>query len=194
VIRVATDLMLADPQTSSQAQRSLVRVQRAGRDMEAVIEAFLILAREAEIEPQSEEFDVADVVHHEVERVRPLLAGRPVKLQVIDEARPKLYAPPNVLNVMLGNLLSNATRFTDEGLIEVKVCRNRLDIRDTGIGMSPEALARVFDPFYRVDPGRQEGKGMGLSIVRRLGDRFGWPVSLQSTPGKGTTATIRFGG
>lgn len=192
VIRVATDLMLADPTVSPQSRRSLSRIQRAGRDMESVIEAFLILAREAEIAPQSEEFEVIDVVRHEVERARSLLSGRPVELVVSDHGAPRLYAPPNVLNVMLGNLLSNAARFTAQGKIDVLVRPDRIEVHDTGIGMSSEALARVFDPFYRVDTEREGGRGMGLSIVRRLGDRFGWPVALVSAPGEGTVAIIHF--
>jgi signal transduction histidine kinase len=193
VIRVATDLMLADPDASARQQRSLLRVQRAGRDMEAVIDAFLILAREAEVEPVSEEFDVREIVAHEIERVQPLLVGRPIELGVTDEGAPHLFAPPHVLAVMVGNLLSNAVRFTDRGRIDLHLRRDGIEVRDTGIGMSPEAVARAFDPFYRADPLREEGRGMGLSIVRRLGERFGWPVSLVSTPGQGTTVQIRFG-
>lgn len=194
VIRVATDLMLTDPDTSARSQRSLMRVQRAGHDMEAVIDAFLILAREAEVAPQSESLDVAEIIHDEIERARPLLAGKPVELVVVDEGVSRMMAPPRVLNVMLGNLLSNAVRFTEEGRIEVRAGPDRIEVRDSGIGMSTEVLAKVFNPFYRVDIARDEGKGMGLSIVRRLGDRFGWPVTLQSTPGEGTVATIRFDG
>jgi signal transduction histidine kinase len=193
VIRVASDLMLADPEATPRQQRSLLRVQRAGRDMEAVIDAFLILAREAEVEPVSEEFDVREIVAHEIERVQPLLVGRPIELGVTDEGAPHLFAPPHVLAVMVGNLLSNAVRFTDRGRIDLHLRRDRIEVRDTGIGMSPEAVARAFDPFWRADPLREEGRGMGLSIVRRLGERFGWPVSLVSTPGEGTTVQIRFG-
>jgi len=192
VIRVATDLMLADPEASPRAQRSLARVQRAGRDMEAVIDAFLILAREADIAPLSEEFEVRAIVDHEVERVRPLLAGRPIELLVTDEGAPRLFAPPHVLAVMIGNLLNNAARFTDAGRIELRLTRDRIEVHDSGIGMTPEALDKAFNPFYRVDNSREEGRGMGLSIVRRLGDRFGWPVSLSSAPGLGTTAVIHF--
>ena len=72
------------------------------------------------------------------------------------------------------------------------VVHDRLMVRDTGIGMSAETLAKAFQPFYRADLSREEGKGMGLSIVRRLGDRFGWPVTLTSAPGEGTTAVIHF--
>jgi signal transduction histidine kinase len=192
VIRVASDLMLADPETSPRAKRSLARVQQAGRDMESVIEAFLILAREADVAPQSEEFEVRDIVASEVERIRPMLTGRPVEVLFHDEGGPRLVAPPHVLRVMVGNLLSNAVRFTGSGQIEVRVMPDRVVIRDSGIGMSPEVLAKAFDPFFRAEFAESDGKGMGLSIVRRLGERFGWPVSLASEPGQGTTAVIRF--
>jgi signal transduction histidine kinase len=192
VIRVAADLMLADPEANSRQLRSLTRMQRAGRDMEAVIDAFLILAREAEVEPLSEEFDVREVIAHEVERVQPMLVGRPIELAVIDEGAPKLFAPPHVLAVMVGNLLGNAVRFTDKGRIELYLTHDRIEVRDTGIGMTEDAVVKAFDPFFRADPAREEGRGMGLSIVRRLGERFGWPVSLRSEPGQGTRATILF--
>ena len=192
VIRMATDMMLDDPGISARSVRSLGRVQRASRDMEAVIDAFLILAREADIAPQSAQFDVLDIVREEVERVRPLLQDKPVSIEVREEGAPRLFAPPHVLNVMLRNLLVNAVSFTEQGQIEVCVAHDRVLVRDTGIGMSAEALARAFDPFYRADLSREEGKGMGLSIVRRLGDRFGWPVTLTSASGEGTTAVIHF--
>ncbi len=192
VIRVASDLLMADPDLPPRTQRSLQRVQLAGRDMEAVIDAFLVLAREADVAPQSEDFNVRDVVYEEVVNVRPLLAGKPVQLEVIEEASPRLHAPPRVLGVMIGNLLGNACHFTDEGRIEVRIGSDRIVVRDTGIGMSREELDKAFEPFYRADQQNPVGKGIGLSIVRRLGERFGWPVSLVSAPGEGTTATIAF--
>ncbi|HSM12009.1 MAG TPA: HAMP domain-containing sensor histidine kinase, partial [Lysobacter sp.] len=192
VIRMATDLMIEDPGISARSLRSLGRVQRASRDMEAVIDAFLILAREADIAPQSAQFDVLDIVREEVERVRPLLQDKPLTIAVREEGAPRLFAPPHVLSVMLRNLLVNAVSFTEQGRIEVCVTHDRVLVRDTGIGMSAEALAKAFEPFYRADLSREEGKGMGLSIVRRLGDRFGWPVTLTSAPAEGTTAVIHF--
>ncbi|MEZ0469387.1 sensor histidine kinase [Luteimonas salinilitoris] len=192
VVRVATDMLLADPGMPAHSNRSLRRIQRAGRDMEAVIDAFLILAREAQIAPQGEEFDVREVVLEEVDKARPLLAGKPVELRVTGDAAPRLHAPPRVLGVMLGNLLSNACVFTESGSVEVAIAEDRITVRDTGIGMSPDILQRVYDPFYRADQFAAGGKGMGLSIVRRLGERFDWPVSLDSLPGQGTTAVVRF--
>jgi signal transduction histidine kinase len=192
VIRVASDLLHEDPDLPERAQRSLARIQRAGRDMEAVIDAFLILARESDIEPQREDFEVRDVVFEEVEKVRHLLIGKPVELQVFETGGPRLHASSKVLGVMIGNLLANACTFTEQGRIDVRIEPDRVVVHDSGIGMSPDTLQRVYEPFYRADPANPATKGMGLSIVRRLGERFGWPVSLESAPGIGTTATIRF--
>jgi signal transduction histidine kinase len=191
VIRVAADLLETEPGLTPRGQRSLQRIQRASRDMETVIDAFLILAREGEIATQNDEFAVADVVAEEVEKIQSLLDGKPVQLRVVADAQPLLRAPARVLGVMLGNLLNNAAQYTDHGDIEVRIETDRISVRDTGIGMTQETLERAFDPFYRaqIDGG---GMGLGLSVVRRLGERFGWPVTLQSSPGAGTLATILF--
>ncbi len=191
VIRVASDMAMAE-ESSPRVVRSLQRIQRAGRDMEAVIDAFLILAREAEVEPQREDFDVADLVLDEAENARTLLIGKPVDLEVTCHAKPRLHAPPRVFQVVVSNLLRNACSYTDEGRIDVLVEADRVIVRDTGIGMSRDSMERVFEPFYRVDAARPRGSGLGLSIVSRLCDRFGWKIELESEIGKGTSATIRF--
>ena len=192
VIRVASDLALQEPALSPRMERSLQRIQRSGRDMEAVIDAFLILARDADIEPQREWFDVCEVVQAEAESARVLLGAKPVVLEVQCDAQPQLYAPPRVLHVVVGNLLRNACNYTDRGRIAVTIEADAVVVEDTGIGMSTEALARAFEPFYRAAPERPMGTGLGLSIVRRLCDRFGWTVVLDSIPDRGTRVAVRF--
>jgi len=194
VIRVATDMALADESLQPRMARSLRRIQRAGRDMEAVVDAFLILAREPDVAPQSEWFDVCDVVHEEAARARMLLGDKPVQLEVSCGGDPRIFAPPRVMHVVLGNLLRNACSYTDRGLVEVTVDEEYVQVRDTGIGMSPEALERAFEPFYRARPEDPMGTGLGLSIVRRLCERFGWSIELESTLDTGTTALVRFAG
>lgn len=191
VIRVASDLAMAE-ESNPRVSRALQRIQRAGRDMEAVIDAFLILAREANVEPQSEDFELTDIVQDEAEAARSLLIGKQVDLEVTCNAKPRLHAPPRVMQVVVGNLLRNACSYTDQGRIEVFVEQDRIVVRDTGLGMSEESLERAFEPFYRADPSRPNGTGLGLSIVRRLCERFGWKVELESVLGQGTTATVRF--
>ncbi len=192
VIRVASDIALAEPALSPKLERSLRRIQRAGRDMEAVTEAFLILARAEAVMPQSEDVDVADIVAYELEQAEVLLADKPVGLSARYEARPTLHAPPRVLHVVVGNLLRNACRYTNRGQIEAVVGADSVTILDTGIGMNEEALKRAFEPFFRAEPERLQGSGLGLSIVARLCARLGWKVELRSEPGHGTAATIRF--
>ncbi|NDK38209.1 sensor histidine kinase [Pseudoxanthomonas gei] len=191
VIRVASDMAMAE-ESSPRVTRSLQRIQRAGRDMEAVIDAFLILAREVDVEPQSEDFDLADIVLDEAENARSLLIGKQVDLEVTCNAKPRLHAPPRVMHVVVSNLLRNACNYTDEGRIEVILEQDRIIVRDTGVGMSEESRAHAFEPFYRADPSRPQGTGLGLSIVRKLCERFSWKVELESELGRGTAATIRF--
>ena len=192
VIRVAGDMMDGDESLSPMARRSLKRIQGAGRDMEALIEAFLILAREGDTGLPDDDFSVGNVAWEELEKSRPLLAGKPVELELHRDADLQLHAPARVFSVMLGNLLRNACHYTEQGKVVVTVRRDSVEVADSGVGMSPDELARVFEPFYRAGDGRKDGQGIGLSIVRRLSERYGWPVRLESEPGKGTTATISF--
>jgi signal transduction histidine kinase len=192
VIRVAGDMMADDASLSPTTRRSLGRIQTAGRDMEALIEAFLILAREGDTGLPDEDFAVEEVVREEMDKVRPLISGKPVELHFEQEARLELHAPVRVFSVLFGNLLRNACNYTDRGRVSVAIRRNSVVISDTGIGMSAEELARVFEPFFRAGDRLKEGQGIGLSIVRRLSDRYGWPVRLESEPGRGTIVTISF--
>ena len=191
VIRVASDIMAGDAEIPERSRRAVNRIQRAGHDMQAVIDAFFILARDAEIEAESERFDVHEVVDDEVAVARGQLGGKPVEINVVDEGGAVVDAPRRVLSLMVGNLLSNAVRFTEQGRVDVVLAPDRIEVRDTGVGMTQETLSKAFDAFYRHDRDRDDGMGIGLSIVRRLGERFGWPVELESVAGEGTVATIR---
>ena len=194
VIRVAGDMMAGDEGLSPMSKRSLLRIQGAGRDMEALIESFLILAREGDTGLPDEDFPVSEIVGEEVEKARLLLIGKPVVLDCRIESDFVLHAPARVLSVLIGNLLRNACHYTDQGRIEVVVRRGRIAIADTGVGMTPDELKRIYEPFFRGGDRSKDGQGVGLSIVRRLSERYGWPVALESEAGKGSVATIRFPG
>ena len=193
VIRVATDLIEHDEGLSPRSRRSLARIQGAAESMESLMSALLLLARDRDVPLETEEFPVREVLEHEIEKVRLLLEDKGVSLVVDVQAEPVLHAPPRVLQVMLGNLLSNALRFTDAGSVHVRLLQDRVEIEDTGIGMDAAALARAFEPFYRASIEQPLGSGLGLSIAQRLGQRCGWPLQLSSVPGQGTRACILFG-
>lgn len=192
VIRVAAEVMEEDETLTDYQRRSLARIRGAVREMETLIEAFLILAREDYHALPAEDFDVGELVREEMDKIRPLLATKPVELVLDQRGRFTLHASPRVFSVALGNLLRNAAAYTERGRITVRMFQRVIEVEDTGCGMNPEQLARAFDPFYRGGRDGSRGHGIGLTIVRRLCDRFGWRVMLESEVGKGTIARIVF--
>jgi hypothetical protein len=191
VIKVAADVMLADSALEPFEERSLNRIKRATRDMEALMEAFLILAREDDVGLPDEDFVANEAVALELERANDLVKGKPVQLRQVVEAQFALHAPPRVFGVMVGNLLRNACIYTEQGSVTVTIGRDFVRVEDTGPGISPDEMRQLFKPYYR---GRQTGSGghgIGLTIVKRLSDRFRWPLELESRVGVGTSATIR---
>ena len=192
VIRVAGDMMTADEQLSPMSKRALKRIQGAGRDMEALIEAFLILAREEDTGLPDDDFAVGDILAEEVEKARVMLGAKPVSLELVKNADFHLLAPSRVLSVLVANLLRNASHHTDQGSIIVTLDPGKVTITDTGVGMSSAALSHAFEPYQDGDGRKPAGQGLGLSIVQRLSRRFGWDIRLDSSPGEGTVATLTF--
>jgi signal transduction histidine kinase len=194
VIQVAAGVLEADPALGDTSRRSLARIVRAARDMEELTSAFLLLARETQTGLPLEATCVNDVVADELERARLLGAGKPIESRLIASHELYVDAPEKVLPVLLGNLLRNAFSYTDAGEVTVAIGAECVVIRDTGVGIAPGRVDAMYRPFVRGDGSRRGGHGVGLTIVRRLSDRFGWPVTIDSRPGIGTHVEIRFPG
>ncbi|UXI67549.1 sensor histidine kinase [Tahibacter amnicola] len=192
VIKVAADVLADDPRLDEFARRVVARIQTAGRDMEALIETFLILAREADTGLPEEDFDVNTIAREEVERARPYVEQKPVTLTLVEHGQFALHASSRVVSVMLGNLVRNACLFTDHGSVTVTVGSDYVKVEDTGGGMSQAELAQVFRPAMITGPALRGRHGVGLTIVKRLSDRFGWPITIDSELGRGTIAIIGF--
>jgi signal transduction histidine kinase len=192
VIQMASGMLEADAGLSDASRRSVARIERAARDMEELTSAFLLLARESQTALPLEPTCVNDVLAEELERARLLAAGKSVDSSLRATHRLHVDAPEKVLAVLLGNLLRNAFSYTDAGEVTVDVDAESVVIRDTGVGIAPGQVDAMYQPFVRGDSGRRGGHGVGLTIVRRLSDRFGWPVTIDSSPGVGTRVEIRF--
>lgn len=114
------------------------------------------------------------------------------------EADAEVYADHEGVRTILTNLFDNAIKYTGEGgrvvvSWEVRDNRVRIHVRDTGVGISPRHLERIFERFYRVDKARSRelgGTGLGLSIVKHLVQVFGGSISVESRLGEGSTFTI----
>ena len=191
VIQMASDLLLQSTSLGEPEQRAVQRIRRSARDMEELTAAFLLLARESETGLPTENVCINDVIATEMDRVRPLAEGKPVSLQLEARCRLSVEAPEKVLSVLIGNLLRNAVAYTDAGRVRVEIDTSSITIEDTGIGLPAERVRDVGRPFVR-GSGGPPGHGVGLTIVRRLSDRFGWPVEFTSEVGVGTRVQVTF--
>ena len=170
VIRVATDLIGQDAGLSARSRRSLGRIQAASASMEALMDALLLLARDEQVPLETEDFHPREVLEAELDKVRPLLEDKQVGLELQIDANPELHAAPRAFQVIVGNLLSNAVRFTDSGSVRVRLADDALEIEDTGIGMAAAELGRAFERFHRCETALA-ALVPGLSHAQRLGRR-----------------------
>jgi two-component system phosphate regulon sensor histidine kinase PhoR len=116
----------------------------------------------------------------------------------VGQAADKVRADEEGLTLIISNLIDNAIKYTPAGG-QVTIRRRsegdqtKIDVSDTGVGISPEHHARLFERFYRVDKARSQelgGTGLGLSIVKHLAQAMGGRVSVESAPQQGSTFTV----
>ncbi|MDF2869509.1 MAG: sensor histidine kinase [Anaerocolumna sp.] len=142
--------------------------------------------------------DLNECVNAVIELLHPEIQDSPI--QIIFEPQPYLkpfYCNPDRMKQLLINLLDNAIKYTEEGTITVSLKEEEndllLSVKDTGIGIEKEYLARIFERFYRVDKGRsrkQGGTGLGLSIVKHIVELYNGNIQVNSTLGVGTEFII----
>jgi signal transduction histidine kinase len=129
-----------------------------------------------------------------VDGLRPVLrAGRNTLTVEFDPAVDGLHSDELRVRQILFNLLSNAAKFTRDGQIHVRVRAEGasllLEVEDSGVGMSPEQLARLFTPYVQVSTElarRLGGTGLGLALTRRLCQLLGGDIDVESVPGSGS--------
>ncbi len=141
-----------------------------------------------------EQVDPAALVQEAVNTVSSLVEARGLALHTeVEPNLPRLWVDPMRIRQVLINLLNNAARFTDRGSITVRARREGQDVTfavaDTGVGIAPEELGRIFDEFHRAGNGerRQGGAGLGLAISRQFVKLHGGRIWAESQLGRGST-------
>jgi signal transduction histidine kinase len=170
------------------------RIEARCAQMRELVDAMLSLARDPHsLENEFREIRLLEVVRDQVEAAAPHVDGRRVKVTVLEDADPVVFASAPVLNVVIGNLLRNAVIHSNSSDVHVRVADRGLSIADFGQGISEDMKERIFDRFSSngADPSRDFG--IGLSLVRRLCTHFHWELQLESARGRGTTISINFG-
>ncbi|HWI65545.1 MAG TPA: ATP-binding protein [Symbiobacteriaceae bacterium] len=182
----------------------LQRIWSAGRHLLTLVSDVLDLSKidAGRMTVQLEPIAVSALIHEAVATVQPLAAKNRNIIAVDCPADPgTMVTDPTRVRQILLNLLSNAAKFTDHGLITLQVRHFReagrgwytLRVTDTGIGMTPEQLARLFQDFVQADSStarKYGGTGLGLAICRRLCRLLGGDVTVTSEYGKGSTFTV----
>ncbi len=190
VIRGATELLQANPATQTPSlRRPLERIERSVADMESIIEAFLWLARERSDYEMVDACLVLPVVRETLRRYEYLIENKPVTVRFIESGNPSVEAPPAAISMVIGNLIANAFHYTDEGEVTVEVGSHHVVVTDQGGGLESD-IDSCCESFVRGE--KSVGYGLGLAIVHSLTDRFGWWLEIESEPGTGMTATLRF--
>ena len=183
VIKMSVDMLAEEEHISEFGSRSVRRIKRATLEMEALVEALLILARESDASPDHECFIVNDVLRQELESAREVLAGRPIELQLEEPARFALQGSSRAFAVLCWQLIRNACQQIEQGRVVITLLPGAVSVSgpvDTPLAGAP---LRVHGA---------DRHGFELAIAQRISDRFGWPLELQRRSGQGNSARIRF--
>jgi signal transduction histidine kinase len=190
VIRGAVELLLSRPQLDDKTRARLERIERAEQQCTDLISALLLLSRN---ERGHGAADVGRIAEQLLDAHRAQIGGKPLQLRVEGERGLVVDAPESAVTVALGNLIGNAVKYTAQGDVVVRLLPNTVEVIDSGPGLTPEDAARLFERGYRgTHAEHSQGGGIGLSIVRRLCDLYGWNVRVVPGDERGVIATLSF--
>lgn len=190
IIQGAVELMEEDDRLDEKQQKRIARVGRAARQMIDLTAALLLMAREnAPDEPVEQDCDVCDVVRDAVETHRYLVSAK-TNVELAYRSHPRIAAERTLLSIVVANLIRNAFSYTEAGTVSILVDDNCLTVTDTGRGIHEEEIGKVFQRHFKGST--STGAGIGLSLVKRICDRYGWETVIESTEGRGTTAQLFF--
>jgi signal transduction histidine kinase/PAS domain-containing protein len=198
-----TDLLLSGipVEIPDEARQKMTRIGVSARHLLALIEEILTFSR---LEAGEERVEVGPidlpVLLDEVQALsEPLALAKGLDFRCrYPEVPPHLESDERKIRQILVNLLGNAVKFTDEGEVSLAVEEVGSDVlfrvTDTGIGIEPDNLERIFEPFWQVEGGTTRaagGTGLGLGVARRLARLLGGDVTVDSEPGRGSTFLVR---
>jgi two-component system sensor histidine kinase/response regulator len=188
-----------DPKDIGEIPELARELQRSSLSLVHLVSDVLDLSRldAGGIQIHETEFEASQWIGDECRQLQPLAEQK--KLQFDFSAPPsmRLRADRIKMSRVLNNLVGNAIKFTESGQVHVTAerladGRLRITVADTGIGIEPENLPRIFDEFFQLkNPGRErKGSGLGLSISKRLVEVMGGQLEVSSEPGKGSTFSV----
>lgn len=184
---------------SAQQEEFLERIKAGAEHLARMIDEVLDFATvdAGKVHVNVEEFDAAVLAADTAAMLEPHAIEKGLELSLVrPHATPRMRSDPTKVRQILINLLGNALKYTDQGRVTVELATERsrmlFRVRDTGPGIPPEEVERVFEPFTRLSTTqrRKSGTGLGLAVSRRLARLLGGDLACESAPGRGSTFTL----
>ncbi|KVK80933.1 histidine kinase [Burkholderia cepacia] len=191
-IKTSCELLEQDSGLGEKSRVRLRQIDRAVDNMRELVNALLALAREdsaQDIEP----LNIVRLIETALAPFADRLSDKRIDVAVDLERDLHLLANRSALAIVLSNLIDNAVRHTDDGHLSFSYTDGWLRIEDTGPGIPEHARPLVFERFYQAGPMPAAGRGfgIGLAIVKKICDRYGWLIELRSELGRGTRVSLR---
>ncbi|OGW34784.1 MAG: hypothetical protein A2010_01235 [Nitrospirae bacterium GWD2_57_9] len=183
----------------AQIKERLSLMISSATNLRAIITNILDLSKieAGKMEVSIENLDLSALLSEVAEMTRILIGDKPVLVEVVAPTRPVIRSDAVKLRQILVNLMSNAAKFTDRGNIRISCsfpgARMEISVTDSGIGIKPENLERLFTAFSQIEDAKTkqyQGTGLGLTISKNLAQALGGGISVTSTFGTGTTFTV----
>ncbi|WP_281260130.1 sensor histidine kinase [Deinococcus planocerae] len=181
------------PRSPQEQHEALERALRNARHLRQLTTDLLTLSR-ARFAPTRLDLDLLVLANEVVDRLMPLAVQKDLQVEVDGTPAP-LQGDPVLVTRLIENLLSNAVKFTDAGGVRVYVHpvgdEVEVTVEDDGVGITPEQVTQLQEPFQRGGDQRREGFGLGLAVVRSVAEAHGGRVELERRTEGGTRATVR---
>jgi len=202
IIGYADLLSMGIPEPIPAASEERVqRIRTSANHLQYLIKELLAFARldAGRDVAHLEEVDVRNVVRDVATVMEPLAAQRELQLEVdMPQSATTVLTDPDKVRQILLNLVGNAVRYTEKGRVKLTLAAARggelkLSVADSGPGVAPEHLGRIFEPFWQLDPTQRShggGTGLGLSVVKHLAALLGGRIDVRSKLGEGSVFTL----
>jgi signal transduction histidine kinase len=199
-IQLMAENVAAEADGNVQLIKDMEGITKSTDRMAKLIDDMMILTKMElqQLPMQNAQVRIDQLVFDAVEEMKPAFGEKSIAVHIGDLQPAVVEGDPHSLHRVFSNLLQNALRYTDAGgTVNIKMettgATTRVAVSDTGIGISAENLAHVFDRFYRVDKSRARaagGSGLGLSIVKAICEHHKGTISVESAEGKGSTFSV----
>ena len=192
IIDGAAQFIQTETNISNKGRDRVKMIRRSCADMNDLITAFFLLAREQNpiSDTDSGSTNVVDIIEAEVIKLNSLIDSSKVELSINVNNDLKVNTHKKALEIIIGNILGNAIKYTEKGSITITVKDNQILIADTGIGIPEDLIPTLFERHVRGRGLSQAGEGIGLAIVKRLCDQFSWDIDIKNNPDTGILVSL----